>query len=475
MIIETQNGQRLEVPNGSGPEQIDEVLNHFQGQAKGLIGRIGEGWQKDLTDFNNIGQNGETGLERAAQGVGTYAKALTRPITEAAASLMSTVSDNTADNAPYKVIGSGINDLYQGSEAQGLVKDAKQIYNKAAQENPRLAAASTAFLNMAAALPVTKGVGAVGEVVEGAAKKIATNKSGTMAAKALLPQNTADLEKLTSHYYNLADSQGGTLNYNLINGVLEKSGKVAPQTPEGKAFTGNNSTTQAVQDLEQLRDKPLSLGAFEEIDKNLSSRIEKETDSFGKVSEDGRNLLQIRQHLRDAAENAGKDDLVNGQGFETYRTAQQLAATKFRMADIDRIYQKAESAENPQTVIKNGFAKLRDSGMRGYTDAEKSAIKSAAKTGLLTGALKVGGSRIISGMTGATAGAAGGGVPGAILGAGAAEAVAYPLRKAAGAMQAAKGAKVTDLLLNRPVVLTAAQIGKLPPIEAIKYLKGIKQ
>lgn len=346
---------------------------------------------------------------------------------------------------------------------------------KQAAAYPDQTAVAGDILNIASAVPGIKAIGTAGDAAGQLAK---TAGEGIMsgAAKTVAP----DIKALTKQAYALADAQGGQLAPSAVNNIIAKATEVGPKTPEVALFTGTTPTTQAIADLSLLKDKPLSLQTFEGIDKELTNRIDGQTDALGIVSPDGRNLIQIRQHLRDAADNAAEGDLVNNEGFASYKQARQLASTGFREDELARIYQKAESADVPQTVIKNGFARLRDSGMNGYTPEEQAAIRMAAKTGIVTGALKIGGSRLISGIVGAAGGAAGGGIPGSLAGATAAEALAYPLRKAAGAIQAAKGAKVSSLLLNRPVVQEAAlqfspaELAKMPTQDALKAIEGMR-
>lgn len=188
-------------------DQFDQVqqggnpFDQFDAPQKslGLAGRIGQGWKQDMADFNNIGQNGESGIERAVLGVKTYANALARPINEAITSAGQAITDNTAPNAPYKVIGRGINDLYQGSDAQSAVKDAGQIYDNAAQQNPRLAAMSNAFLSMGGDVAALEGAAPIaGKVITGASQiakdagqSIIDSRLQNAAEKAVVPKLTA--------------------------------------------------------------------------------------------------------------------------------------------------------------------------------------------------------------------------------------------------------------------------------------------
>jgi len=78
---------------------------------------------------------------------------------------------------------------------------------------------------------------------------------------------------------------------------------------------------------------------------------------------------------------------------------------------------KADTSDNPVTVIKNGFAAIKNNpkALAGYTIEERKAIESAARTGIVSNILRIPGSRIVpliglgtGDVTGATATALGG-------------------------------------------------------------------
>lgn len=185
----------VQAPQGGNPfDQFDVP------QSPGLFSRIGNDWQKNMADFNNIGQNGESGIERAAQGVGIYGQALAAPIGEAIKSSITALNNNTAPDAPYKVIGQGINNAYQDSDLQGMVQDTKQLYNQGAQANPRLAADSDALLNMGNSLAMVKGgldaVSNIAPTIGGGLKDAGQNildvRKANAALKAVTPKLTTN-------------------------------------------------------------------------------------------------------------------------------------------------------------------------------------------------------------------------------------------------------------------------------------------
>lgn len=180
------------------PQQASNPFDQFDQAAPGLFSRIGNDWKQSAADFNNIGQNGESGIERAAQGVGIYGQALTAPIGEAIKSGITALNNNTAPDAPYKVIAGGINDAYQGSDLQGMAQGTKQLYDQGAQANPRLAADANAFLNMGNSLAMVKPgldvmsgtAQTLGSGLKNAGRDIIDARKMTAAEKAVAPKLT---------------------------------------------------------------------------------------------------------------------------------------------------------------------------------------------------------------------------------------------------------------------------------------------
>lgn len=436
---------------------------------------------QEISDAYKAQQMGEQGpMLTGVQMLGTGAGATSDTIGNLLGSVGRSIADNTPQsikqpitNAIGTVTGAAnnlgqniVNNSGVGSFIGRQLADASDLKSG----NPVVGRTISAISNIANLVPAVEGIGNVvkatpdladavinsrlGGLVSDAGKTIKANYAASPLAseaggnfsignnlQAASPEEVNNLKNLA---YAKADAEGGQLTPDAVNQAIGKAEAVAPQTPEGKAFAGNNATTQAVNDLQSLKDKPLSLGAYEEIDKDLTNRISKETDIGGKLTPDGVNLTQIRQHLRDAAANAGEGDLIDGNGFASYRQAQQLAATKFRMDDVQSIFNKADLADNPQSVIKNGFARLVSRGQGGFTDSEWADVNKAAKTGLATGALKLVGSKLLSGLVGYSAG----GLPGAAV----AEAGAFGLRKAGAALQARPAYSVMNKLGSRPIV-----------------------
>lgn len=310
---------------------------------------------------------------------------------------------------------------------------------------------------------------------------------GNYALNKLKPAPTptsSDLKTLAQQSYKQADDAGGTLYPETINKAIDKAhAEIGLQTEVGKTFAGKNDVTDALESLNRVRDKHFSLRAAQEIDENLSERIDAHFDKINGYDKQGVKLLKIQQTLRDAYDDVSEANVPGGKaGLEAWKQGQKLWSASQKAKDIERILAKGEDAAVPATVYKNGFSALARTEMRGFTEAEKQAIRHAGKTGIVTGALKILGSRLMSGVAGTGAGTAagfmGGGPVGSAIGAplglAAGEAAGYPMRAAANALQRGRGEAVLKEISKRPYVKAALKQSKpQAPIPQIPYQPNV--
>lgn len=278
----------------------------------------------------------------------------------------------------------------------------------------------------------------------------------------------ADIKGKASELYKASDQSGGALHAEAFAKAIDEANKTSGfQSEEGKSFAGDNAVTKTLNDLETLRGKPLSLKGAGEIDDNLGDRI---SAAYRSGDNDvASKLMQIRDTLRGTYKNAGEADMINPQGFQQWRQGDQLWSAYRSMQDMQRIIDNAYMTDNPATAMKTGFrtlSKAVNKNPQGYTPEEVSAINSAAKTGIATGAMKILGSRLISGLTGAIAGS-GGGPIGTIGGAVAGEMAGFPMRSIANAMQEGRATKPMNLVAQRPDVQALMNPNSQLPTPAI--------
>lgn len=261
----------------------------------------------------------------------------------------------------------------------------------------------------------------------------------------------------SAEYYNFADQGNAFLKPNAVNNIINSTVKnVSYQTPEGIAFAGENIVTKTLGDLQTLKDKPLSLRGADEVDGIIQDRISSAFRSGDNQA--GSKLIEIRDSLRNARTGATRDSMVNPEAFDAWRTGDELFSAKSKMQEMQSVIDNAYMTDNPVTAMRTGFknlAKQVNKNPKGYTPEEVASINKAAKTGIVTGALKVMGSRLIAGVAGGVGGAAGGGIPGAIGGVAAGEAVAYPMRAAANKLQENRANAPIRMVAKRPGVTNA--------------------
>lgn len=278
------------------------------------------------------------------------------------------------------------------------------------------------------------------------------------AATPETPSNQMLYDK-ANESYKAAEVNGGILSPQAVDKAIQKAADNAGyQSAEGKDFAGESDVAKTLNDLQRRSGKPLTLLGAQEIDEDLSDRIDAHFDKINGLDKQGAKLVKIQQALRDTYKNAGENDIAGGRdGFDSWRQGQQLWSAARHADDIQRILDRGESADVPATAYKNGFKALssNEARMRGFTPEEQAAIKHAAKTGILTGALKTIGGKFTSGVAGGLGGAMGGGLPGAFGGMIAGEAIGFPFRAGANALARGRGTNILDLIGQRPDVQAA--------------------
>jgi hypothetical protein len=353
---------------------------------------------------------------------------------------------NTPEGKALSVIG-GLNPVYN---AAGTA--ISRYVNPAIEEATGIHPDNLALLELAAAPLGLKNAKNVKDPTAQLINRV-SNSMGTASgkpAKAIIP--TAEQARTQAgNTFKAAEAQGGALAPHLTDKWIDEAANVTPKTQAGRiVFSEETPSSKIVQNLQSgMRGKQLSLSEAMEIDSGLTDRISGHVDIKGKLDAEGKKLLDIQQSLRDTIEKASPNDIVGGaKGFETWKQAKAEWSKAARLADIERIIQRSEGADNPTTVLKNGFRTLRDNPkrMNGFSKDEKAAIRHAAKTGMVGGGLKFMGSRIISSLAGAAGGAAGGGPIGAAAGAAAGALAGTPFRLGAEALQRGRAQSVLETI-----------------------------
>lgn len=261
--------------------------------------------------------------------------------------------------------------------------------------------------------------------------------------------NTPKLKKLTSDdikiqaskLYDTAESKGGSLKSNVTDDFLDNLSKeVGPQTEAGRIFAGkDDEITAALERLEGLRGRPLSLREAQELDKQMGDLATKFFITDKSVS---RKIGIMQDELRGAIENAKAGDIVSPEGFEALKEGRKLWARASRLDEVERIIARAELTDNPASALRSGFRTLLGNKrrMRGFSEVEREMITKAAKSGIISDAAGVLGSRLIPIASVATGGGLGG--------AAAAQATSTASRSVATRVQLNKAAKLAESIAN---------------------------
>lgn len=244
------------------------------------------------------------------------------------------------------------------------------------------------------------------------------------------------LKKQAGSAYKAAEESGDILPASFTDEFLEKASKVKPKTVAGQLTTGRDAADDLLDRWAALSNKPLTINDIQDMDEGLSQLI----DGFwknGRLEKEGKKLFDIQTTLREMVENTD--------GGGTLAEARKLWAKSSRMKDIERVITRAEQGENPAQAIKTGFRTLYNNPNRikGFSKAEREAIKKAAESGFATDLLKTFGSRLIP--IAST-------IKGGPMGAAAGYASAALSRDAAARLQLSKANKIAEIIAKGPPV-----------------------
>lgn len=346
------------------------------------------------------------------------------------------------------IIG-GINPVYNaaGTALNRYVNPAIEKYTGIAPDNLAL---------MEMALPIA-GVTKAGKVTDPTANLI--KKAYTAATKPKQATATAaDLAAQSSAKYTQAKNLGASITPVLTDNLLNHIEGQKFKPIAGKVLTSEESAfNKSIDEFKDLRGQPLSLEDAQRIDEALGNKIDGMLDN-GRVTKDARKVIDIQDKFRDMIKNAGPSEIVGSKaGLQALNEGRNLWSRSARMRDVEKIISRAEMMDNPVTGIKTGFRTLASNQkrLRGFTKQERALINKAAKTGIVTDALRVTGSRL-----GPIAAGAAGYATGGPIGAVAAGLVDYGLsslaRGAANKIQMGKANKVRSAIANGPQANTSA-------------------
>lgn len=317
------------------------------------------------------------------------------------------------------------------------------------------------------------------KVTEGGREFLGSQNSGNQPKPVKPGEETYTPDQLftkAGEYYDQADAKNAVIGNPKIQGMVSDIKNALGQSGFDEDF--HPDTAKWVSKLEKAsvdeNGNPVDLpwAKVNGYRKLLNGVINDSMKKGG--TEDGYQAMKARDILDKGLDSLQPADLSAGDpaAIELTRQGNTLWSAANKAQDVQRILDNANTMDNPVTGIKTGFRNLSKQVAKnrgGWTDEEIEGIQHAAETGLLTGALKTMGSRLISGLAGGASGIAGGGMLGAPLGVAAGEALAFPMRAAANALQTRRADAVADSISNRPAVRAAmgapAAQAVLPPAQ----------
>ena len=234
----------------------------------------------------------------------------------------------------------------------------------------------------------------VGPIAQGIARG-AQKFLGPKAAKQIA--DSESFKAKASDLYKEAEQLGGVLSPQFTDDFLAKAQGLSKQTTAGQLTVGQDELSSLLTRWDSLRGKPISLQAAKEIDEGLSEIAEKYFKE-GRITAEGRKIIEVQGAFRDAIESAVPSQVVGGkEGFLALRQARKAWQQAMKINDIERILARAEFTDQPANSIKNGFRTLLNNPkrLRGYSKEEIKLMREAASTNVQLDTLRTIGSRLL--------------------------------------------------------------------------------
>ncbi len=263
-------------------------------------------------------------------------------------------------------------------------------------------------------------------------------------------QHSTDVRQSARNLYKEAEQAGGEITPQTVDRFLDGvSGLKMRETSIGAPPPTNDLSARLQDWLGGFRGKQMTLNDATIIDQHLTESLSDPSMlNMGRPTAEGLRLTKIRDSLRDMIDDLTPENVVGGTaGFDATKAARAEWSKAASLETVESIIEKAMMMDVPASGIRSGFRTLYNNKnrLRGFSDAEKAAIKKAAETGLLTGSLKLIGSRLVPISAGASVFVS----PSTAMIAGAGATASYAARNAATKMQQNKANAILDLISQR--------------------------
>lgn len=290
---------------------------------------------------------------------------------------------------------------------------------------------------IAKAVPtVGRAIKAAGEVEDIDRSLTAAERAGRQVEalqKARAPVTSQAAGKTASDLYAEAEKAGSVLTPEFTNKFIQEASNLSKRTEMGKSVVGNTALDALAERLTPHIGKPMSLAEAQDIDEGLNKLISRyEKPGGGGLTDEGQELLQLKEKFRDMIENTKAADIEGGKnGFDLWKSARKAYSQTMKMRDLERIQTRAELSEQPVTALRQGLKTILSNPkkLKAFDKDEIAAMRRAHATGKMNELLRITGSRLTPIIMGGT-----GHIPGAI----AAHAVSGAARRAATTSQMQK-------------------------------------
>ncbi len=492
MDVQMPDGTVIQdVPEGYTKSMLMDKYSRFQGapaqpaEDTSFTGRVKTDYQNRLKEGQQAADSYIAGdqslpltyLDMAGKiGAGTGADVVNEALKSAASYAPQGVKD---------AVSSGLSYLANTPPGRAAVDAAHYVgseYQDFAQRHPDAARHVEAAANiggmLAPEIPI-KGTNLTRATVDAAAGGLDATKNAVISGLEKSPTidnvlgktvrpTAADLKKSAQKNYAKVAESGDVLSPEFTNSIIDHAQNFSIKDPMAAKIAGESPLSGIAKDLQEFRDQPMTLQRAAEVDQAITDRLEDSafTDKRGVLNKYGRQLLEMKQNLRDGLLNAQENGHLQinpdakmrgyGSGAKDYMNAVKDWAAQSQISEIQRIVDRAGYMDNPATALKTGFRNIavNPGRLSKFSPQVQSAIKRAASDGNLTNIMRTEiGSRLISTMTGAAAGSVGGPF-GAMAGAGLGAAASRAARGTAEKMQMGRVNKVMDAIAGQSSVPT---------------------
>ena len=207
-----------------------------------------------------------------------------------------------------------------------------------------------------------------GAAIKGGAKEIRS----LMKAN---PQASNQLRQAANPFYKKFTESGGVYSNKLTNEIADLAENLKSQGIAGSTKAADDALNTSLDFYSSLKGKSLKPEDIQKLDQSFADDVAR----FNKAGEYnfGRILNNLKYEFRDRAFNPEKvSNYVksgNPQAVQDLIEGNRLWAQSYKAKDIEKILQKAQGVENPQTSIRTGLKNLlaNDKKMATYSPSDK--------------------------------------------------------------------------------------------------------